>query len=451
MQAWFLFLKNLEKNFKKNILEQWLYSLKIIKYDACNLYLEAKDTFQFNWFEEHIRPIAKKSFFNNNNHLIHIHINILNKQKEKKKIQKTFFSPHFLLKIEEDHLNPSATFSLFFPSSTNMLTYKFLTELTGYTHEKEEKTNKKLPSFNPIFIHGPTGVGKTHLLMSCAHIWKKQGKKTFYVQAETFTEHVVTAIRQTSMEQFRKAYRHIDVLIIDNIHIFSRKNATQEEFFHTFNTLHNLNCQILLSANVPPCELEDIEPRLISRFEWGISLDLKKIEQEDLKKALQMKAKTYGMHLSSNMLDFFIKTFTSNVKATFRALDATVLRWGGKEPVDLSILLQDLIVEEKKYVLTIEKILKTIADYFGIRVQDILGKTQTKECSFPRQFAMFFCRKMLKQPYMKIGKIFSRDHSTVMTSIKHIQKGIDTKDTNIFSISIDIAKRLERVKHLSEN
>ncbi|MBS0625966.1 MAG: ATP-binding protein [Verrucomicrobia bacterium] len=414
MLAWEEFITQLESQLGPEIVDEWLRPLKILKFDAANLYLEAKEPFQIHWFEEHVRPLLKEKFLNNNSRPIRVHLSIPgNSPKTKTKAEDPSFE------IRPDPLEADYTFSNFLSASENLIAHKLLLELTSKT--------LAWASFNPILIYGPKGSGKTHLLTATAHELKKD-MRVFYVKAETFTEHVVQAIRLGKMQEFRHAYREIDVLIIDDIHIFSRKNATQEEFFHTFNTLHTLGQQIILSANVAPSQLIDIEPRLISRFEWGITLGLEKSNQ--MEAILDAKAKLWGLKLAPAVIPLILSEITSR---PIEALQALALRSDGTQIEELAarLLLKDFLTQEQENALTAEQIVKSIAAHFGIKPEDLLGKSQMREFALPRQIAMYACRERLKMPFQKIGELFGRDHSTVMASVKQIQKGVLEKKRDL--------------------
>ncbi len=300
------------------------------------------------------------------------------------------------------------TLENFIPSGKNLVVHKLLNESSP---------------FNPIYLYGPKGAGKTHLLMGAAIALQKSGKRVFFVKAETFTEHVVQAIRLGQMQNFRKVYRDIDALVIDDIHIFSRKAATQEEFFHTFNTLHTLGRPILISADVAPMQLNEIEPRLISRFEWGISLGL---ERNEMGPILEKKATLWRMPLSEELKALLVEKFPRD---PILALQALTLRTKGAA-VNCMVaerLLKDLLEKEQENALTPEKIVKGVAGHYGITSEDLLGKSQMREYALPRQVAMYLIREKLKWPFQKIGQLFERDHSTVMSSVKQIQKAIEEK------------------------
>jgi chromosomal replication initiator protein len=435
MQSWIEFLKKQKKEFNETTFKKWIDPIKVIKFDACNLYLECENSFQLIWFEEHIRPKIKNALYNNNNHLIKVHIKVKNTQIKKRPNKKKEL---FSFKIFQNSLDLNAKLSLFHVSKKNEIPFNLFCELLGYK-------KKKLPNigFNPIFIHGPQGSGKTHLLMAAAALLKTK-KNLFFVKAKTFTNHVVNAIRFGSIQKFRDTYRNVDLLLMDDVHILSGKTATQEEFFHTFNALHTKNSQIILTSRFPPHQISEMEDRLISRFEWGIVLNFEKAEKKDLIKILEKKLKSYSINLEESAKEFLVNTFTSPLDLQ-KALHAILLRINTEKIItlfDIEKNLKDLILEVKKNLLTYEKIIEKIADYFGIMPSDILGKSQTKECSLPRQIAMYFCRKKLNLTYKKLGKIFKRDHSTVMSSIQYIQKRKEERNENILSSLLTISKNL---------
>lgn len=445
MQAWDQFLQQQEAELGSETVQKWLRTLKVQRFDACNLYLEAKDSFQALWFEEHIRGKAQVKLVNGNHRKIKIHLTVANtvpptaKKWSKTRAAKDSKEPPFQLDFEG--LDPHSLFQYFVVSEENEVTHKILLELAGLTQQME---------MNPVYLYGPTGCGKTHLLMSLAQSFKAHGLRATYVRAERFTDHVVTAIRAGEMSLFRQSYRNIDILLVDDVQVFSRKGATQEEFFHTFNTLHLEGKQIILSANCSPQELQLIEPRLVSRFEWGIVLPLRPLKTDDRRKILEAKAQALQFVLSTKVNDFLLETFISSPKALIKAFEALMLRVHvdmQNSSQNLSVtaaktLLADLLVEEQKSALTTAKIIHATAEHYGIRSEDILGKSQTRECALPRQLAMHLCRNKLKMPFMKIGDLFSRDHSTVMTSVKFIQKSLDEDHREITAAWHSILKLL---------
>lgn len=415
MKAWENFLLEQEKELGEATVKKWLRTLKVVKYDAQNLYLEASDSFQALWFEEHIRKKLIQGFTNNNHQKIRVHLNLASKYEQLKKkaaapakTEAPRFMPTF------DTINPLFTFDSFVVTEANEVTVKIL---------------KSPAEFNPIYLHGPSGSGKTHLLMAILHEMGSKGMKVTYARTETFTEHVVSAIRSSEMALFREAYRNIDALILDDVEDLAHKGATQEELFHTFNTLHLAGKPIILASKLHPSQLDHIEPRLISRFEWGITLPLELPTIAEMPALIEKKCQILKYPLHRKTIDFLVETFKSGPKALVQALEALILRTHLQttHPTALTIplvkhYLNDLIQREEAVKLTPQKIIYGVAEHYGIRAEDILGVSQTRESTLPRQLAMYLCRKELKLPYQKIGDIFERDHSTVMTSIKVIEK-----------------------------
>ena len=464
MQAWDNFLTLQEKELGNETIHKWLRPLKVIRFDACNLYLEAKDSFQILWFEEHMRQKAQLRLFNNNNKRIKVHLSVSNaagpssnsklirgKKGKDFKDNKSISIPGFALNFDE--LDPNCSFKNLVISENNQLGYTLLSEICGENPAPKPGAKTEIGAFNPIYLYGITGTGKTHLLTATAHSLRSKGLNVIYTHAETFTEHVVTSIRAGAMSTFRQAYRNIDVLIVDDVHVFSRKGATQEEFFHTFNTLHLAGKQIILSANCSPQELQLIEPRLVSRFEWGIVVPLDPISKEEIKLVLQNKAAAFNYELNQKVTEFLLETFTSSTKALTRAMEALILRThlnpqsGHLTPTSITVpmakhSLADLIHEEEQSAITPHKIILSVAEFYGIRSEDVLGKAQTRECVLPRQIAMFLCRDKLNMSFTKIGDLFSRDHSTVMSSVKQIQKGMGSAEKDIGSSLTKILKKL---------
>lgn len=440
MQAWDDFLKKQEGRLGKEVVQQWLRALKVVHFDSANLYLEAKDTFQVQWFEEHIRPLVKKAFFNNNFRLIKVHLSLetaatpTHKYPPSEAPSPISFSP--------DPIDPSMTLHNFVFGQANQVVSAFFDEMIS--------GKQPLATFNPVYIWGDVGSGKTHLLCALCAIFKRRALRALYTRAETFTEHVVKAIRSSEMQAFRRAYRHVDILLIDDVHLFSRKHATQEELFHTFNALHSAGCQIILSSSSPSALLEDIEPRLVSRFEWGVSMHLKNLKAEELKEVVLQRAKNLHFPLSDTMIEFVVDTFPTS-KAVHMALEALVLRSHQRSIHSLSLepktarhLLADLIEAAAKTVLTPEKIITVVASITGISKKDLLGKSQTQECSLSRQIAMYLCRQELHLSFQGIGRIFSRDHSTVMTSVRQIEKKLEQSDKEIFTFLSDVRFSLNK-------
>ena len=382
----------------KDAIDRFARTLKIVHFDAGNLYLEAGDLFQLNWFEQYLRPRIKESFHTASGRPIRVHLTLQGGVLEPKKQ----WQP--VVDLNPDSLYSNCTFETYFSGTTNEATVELL----------KEALLKK--SFNPIYLQGPSGVGKTHLLMAAAHLLKEQKKSVFYVKADRFTQHIVTAIKSGAMPLLRQQYRKHDVLVIDEIETLAGRSASQEELFHTFNTLHLAGKQIIVAGKELPAHLKEIEPRLTSRFEWGLVLSIKPLTSPELHAYLKQ-------FLPETVIPHLLTLFTS-IPVLNRAVSILKVRIKDSTPTPalVSQWLSHLIHEQQKKALTSDVILQAVASHFDIHLADLQGRSQTQEHATPRQIAMYLCRKQLNLSYMKIAGLFSRDHSTVMTSVKLIDK-----------------------------
>jgi len=450
MKEWAQFIDEQKVVFGAETVEKWLKPLKIVRFDACNLYLQAQNSFQSLWFDEHIRQ-KLSAFVNSNQKKINIHLELAGEKTKPKQKKSKNTEPAY--PIHFDNLDPFATFDTFTVHDENLVAYRFLDETSEAYVQHALKTlssfSQNTPEalqgvINPILLYGPSGCGKTHLLQALCQKLKRVGYNVVYTTAETFTDHVVKAIRASNMAPFRHIYRTLDVLVVDDIQNFAKKNATQEEFFHTFNALHTANKLIVLGSATAPNLLQNIEPRLISRFEWGISLPMSHLPKKELVKVICNRARSLQYPLTTAICEFLTETFSSSSKSCMKALDALILRshlakktvqkMGGQSTVSPTVIkemLQDLIDSEQKQRRTCEDITKHVATYFGMPVSDLTGKSQARECVVARQLAMLLCRELLKIPYMKIADFFHRDHSTVLSGIKQIQKQMGEKNSDI--------------------
>lgn len=464
MQAWMNFLNEQEKELGSALVNKWLKSLKVLSFDARNIYLEAKDHFQAIWFEEHIRKKAQLALVNNNDRKIKIHLSIAQNQLNKKIIEKpkgeeekyskekTAKEAHpFTLTF--DLLDHYYTFDHYIVTEKNLVPFTLLCESAGFLSPAQSSSSSPKLTFNPIYLWGYSGSGKTHLLSASAKIYKDFGLKTIYVRAETFTNHVVSAIRAGEMSAFRTIYRNVDVLIIDDVHEFSKKGATQEELFHTFNALHLAGKQIILSANCLPQHLQKIEARLISRFEWGIVLEVELLPKDQLIQFIQKKCSLLNFPLNTKVQELLLDTFQNSIKSLTKSIQALNLRVELEEskgisstslsPSSVKTILQDLISEHQQQELNPDKIIQIVAQVFHLPLEDILGKSQRKSCTLPRQISMYLFRSKLGLPFTQIGAFFERDHSTVMTSIKRIQNEFDQGNKEIVDLLALLSNKLQ--------
>lgn len=289
-------------------------------------------------------------------------------------------------------------------------------------------------SFNPFFVYGPTGLGKTHLVQSIGNkIKEKFGdeKSVLYISSEAFTNEFVHAIRNNRASEFSMFYRNIDVLMVDDIQFFSGKEKTQEEFFHIFNALHQDGKQIILSSDRAPKDVPDIEERLISRFGWGLSADLKMPEYETRYAILERKANDNGIEIDPQIIEFIAHNFKSNVRdlegAIIKLLAHASLQ--NIDDIDLAMakrVLKDMVKDSNTQI-SIEQIQNYVCDYFGIDTNKVREKTRKQEIVEARQIAMYLSKKFTKSSLKTIGLHFGgRDHSTVIHAISTVEERVST-------------------------
>jgi chromosomal replication initiator protein len=409
VKEWTAFLEKQKDKLGEETLNRWAKSLKIVNFDAGNLYLEASDPFQLDWFEQYLRPLLKTSFQNMNGRPIRVYVSLAGNDKAPAK--KRWKPP---LDLTPDPIFSTCTFATYFAGEGNHINLQLF----------QEALTKK--SFNPIYLQGPPGTGKTHLLMSACHWFREKGLRYFYVKADRFTEHIVAAIRSGAMIQLRKLYREHDVLVIDNVETLANRSASQEELFHTFNTFHLAGKPILLAGTKIPSQMAGIEPRLTSRFEWGLMLSLSPMAENDRSHYFEKRLLQKGISLEPSLRQHCLSLFHS-VSLLNRAIDILEVRIKNEKPTNaiFQIWFKILLQEQERKAITAEVILKSVSEHFDILLTDLQGKSQTQEMATPRQIAMYLCRKELHLPFMKIAELFSRDHSTVMTSVKLIEKRLE--------------------------
>lgn len=285
--------------------------------------------------------------------------------------------------------------------------------------------------YNPLFIYGESGLGKTHLMQAIAHeiLDNRDDAYVMYLSSEKFTNEMISALRSTKNEKFREKYRSVDILLIDDIQFIAGKEGTQEEFFHTFNDLYNTGKQIVISSDRPPKEIKHLENRLISRFSWGIIVDIGKPDFETRVAILQKKLDQLGAYIDNNILFYIAENIDTNIRDLEGALSTAIAyaKSDNREVVTMEDAIKGVAtrVKDKKKRVGIDDIQKFVADKYGIKLSDIKGKSRKKEIVNPRQIAMFLSREILEDSLVTISNAFDRDHTTVMHGIDKIQKQIE--------------------------
>jgi chromosomal replication initiator protein len=315
-------------------------------------------------------------------------------------------------------LNPKYTFENFVVGPNNNLAHAAAVAVA-------ESPGK---AYNPLFIYGGVGLGKTHLMQAVGHSVAKRfpNLKIEYVSTETFTNELINAIREDRMAEFRERYRSVDLLLVDDIQFIAGKERTQEEFFHTFNALFEAHKQIILSSDRPPKDILTLEARLRSRFEWGLITDIQPPDLETRIAILKMNAEQRGLRIGEDVLEYIARQVTSNIRELEGAL-MRVVAYASLNGVELTRqvaakALSDIFAPRDVEV-DPQEIVRVVAEHFGLRPEDLVGGGRRKEVVLPRQMAMFLVRELTRASLPEIGQLFGgRDHTTVLYAIQKVQE-----------------------------
>ncbi|MCC8026578.1 MAG: chromosomal replication initiator protein DnaA [Clostridium sp.] len=341
--------------------------------------------------------------------------------------------------IQSANLNAKYTFDTFVVGSNNNLAHAAALAVAESPGE----------IYNPLFIYGGVGLGKTHLMHAIAHFILKNNPKSkiLYVSSETFTNELIDAIRNKNnitTTEFREKYRNNDVLLIDDIQFIIGKESTQEEFFHTFNTLYESKKQIIISSDKPPKEIETLEERLRSRFEWGLTVDIQSPDYETRMAILRKKEEMEGYNIDNEVIKYIATNIKSNIRELEGALTKIVaLSRLNKCDITLELAeeaLKDIISPNAHREITPELIIQVVSDHFGLTPLDIASQKRNKEVVYPRQIVMYLCRNMMAIPLQTVGKYLGgRDHTTIIHGSEKIAN--DLKNNESLVNTIDILKK----------
>ena len=305
-------------------------------------------------------------------------------------------------------------------------------------------------AYNPLFLYGGTGLGKTHLLHAVGQhvVATKKTAKVSYLSSEKFTNEYIAAIQENQLVKFRKKYRQTDVLLIDDIQFLAGKERIQEEFFHTFNTLHEAHKQIVLTCDRPASEIQNLEHRLVSRFEWGLVTDLQPPDVETRLAILGNKVKSMGVEIPEEVLNFLANRIRTNIRRLEGALIrvASYAHLTGKELTNdvVENLLREILQEEGRHTITMEVIQKKVAEKFDLRMADMTSKRRPENIAFPRQIAMFLSRQLTEHSLSAIGEAFGgRDHGTVLHACRLVKDRMEI-DANVRQTVHYLEKQLLR-------
>lgn len=426
----------------------WFLPIRPISYVDNNLKVQLPNQFFWEWIDEHFSTIVKKTILEvlgEKGKLSYI-IADDKEQKEEEVVRQNLIEPRVNPKIienkrpeHETNLNPRYKFDNFIKGEGNQLARAAAGAISD---------NPGGTSFNPFFVYGGVGLGKTHLIQSIGNsiLEKFPDKKVIYLSSDSFTVEFVEAIQSNKVNDFSSFYRSMDVLIIDDIQFLIGKEKTQDLFFHIFNTLHQSRKQIILSSDKPPKDLKGLDERLISRFQWGLSADIQPPELEMRIAILKNKAEDYGMIVSTEILEYIASSITSNI----RELEGCLIKLLANASLNSKEITLELakktvkeIATDRKINITIDDISKAVCHHLNIPENKIREKTRKKEIVLARQLAMYFSKELTKSSLKTIGLHFGgRDHSTVIHACNSVEQ-MHKSDNSMRELIDSIKNKLE--------
>jgi chromosomal replication initiator protein len=438
-RVWDEILLLIENRMSKQGYDTWFSQSKLLSIDGNRFLIEVPSKFHRDWVKEHhwgtltdvIREVTKRD---------DIEIDFFVQPQQVKKASRQA--------KEEKKEGREEKIGLFEKK------YTFNTFVVGPSNQFAHAAAKAVAdvpgrSYNPLFIYSGVGLGKTHLVNAIGHHIQGRSPRTkvAYLSSEQFTNELINKMSHQRMEEFRQKYRHMDVLIIDDIQFIAGKERTQEEFFHTFNTLYEAQKQIVLTSDRQPKEIPDIEERLRSRFESGLISDIQAPDLETRIAILKKKADFWGIRLPDDVAEFLASMMKNNI----RELEGGLVKLGAVSSLTNTEITQELAQNELKYLLdsreriiTNDLVQKVVAESFGVKISDLKSKRRTKAVVLPRQVAMYLCRTLANSSFPEIGNVFGgKDHSTVIHSCKVIE---DKKDKDP-ELKARIEMLIRQIKH----
>lgn len=422
-QLWNSVLSQVEQKISKPSFETWLKSTKLLSYAGSNVTIAAPNSFARDWLENHYVHLITGILTELTGEDLYIKFVVPKDQAMEDYNIPVAPKPEVKQNDQQDippgMLNPKYTFDTFVIGSGN----RFAHAASLAVAEAPAK------AYNPFFIYGGVGLGKTHLMHAIGHyvLEHNPNAKVVYLSSEKFTNEFINSIRDNKTIEFRNKYRNVDVLLIDDIQFLAGKESTQEEFFHTFNTLHEESKQIVISSDRPPKEIPTLEDRLRSRFEWGLITDIAPPDLETRIAILRKKAKAEGLDIPNEVMLYIANQIDSNIRELEGAL-IRVVAYSSLVNQDISpelaaTALKDIMPNPKQRTISILDIQNAVGEHYSIRLEDFTAKKRTKSIAFPRQVAMYLSRELTEFSLPKIGEEFGgRDHTTVIHAHEKISK-----------------------------
>ena len=425
-KIWFEARENIRPQISPVTFHRWIDALDPVIVQNGILILEATDESVKNtvseYYYDHVRTAVQKAEPN----ILDIMLILPSQRKD-------FIKPSAEdVSLNSLTLNPKYTFDTFVVGKSNNFAHAAslaVVEAPGR-------------AYNPLFLYGGVGLGKTHLMHAIGHAVKEANPsaRIVYVTSEMFTNDLIEALRAGKNVEFRQRYRNVDLLMIDDIQFIAGKQAVQEEFFNTFNTLHNAGKQIVISSDRPPKEIKALEERLSSRFEWGLVADIQVPDLETRTAILRNRAQNEHVEISDEIINFIAENIVDNIRKLEGSLNRVIAYARLKRlPITMNLAkeaMRDMLPQKKDVVVTPDRIKETVAEYYSIPLDSLMSPRRDKEVVIPRQIAMYFCLTLLSLPYKKIATLFDRDdHTTAISACKKIAQMIE--DDRSFADTIE--------------
>ena len=421
---WNDILKEINTYFSDQIIETWLKPLKIAELDGQNLLLIAPNKFYKIWIEQNYIDTLEKVLnekFSIASKITIDHDNTLINSKPAEETQS--IKDIHIYKGYKTNLNKQYIFNSFVVGNSNQFAYTACLSIAdGNFH-----------TYNPLYIYGGVGLGKTHLLHAVGNrILEKMPKlKILYIPSEQFTNEMIKSLRVNKMDDFREKYRTIDILLFDDAQFLAGKERTTEEFFYTFNTLYDAQKQIIITCDKSPSELSSMEERITSRFAWGLIADIQPPSVEEKAAILLKTTEIRDINVENDVIMYLAENIKANNN---RELIGSIVRLSAyskfkNKPIDIDLIhecLEEYLISKDK-IITVDDIIKVVCDYFNVKIYNLKSRKRTKSISFPRNIAIYLLKKKLNISLQEIGDIFGgRDHATILYSIKVIENKLNT-------------------------
>lgn len=414
----------LKETLPNDIFEKWIAVIQCRSIEENKAILVVGNDFYQSWLEEHYIPLIKKALAVVSGCEMDVTLTVdysLISESEStadRKEKTRSFIPTKHAQEPQSNLNKNYTFDSFVVGPANQFAHA------------AAMASAQSPSraYNPLFIYGGVGLGKTHLMQAIGSFIssKKARAKVCYTTCEAFTNEYIDALQTNSLAKFRKKYRTIDALLIDDIHFLAGKERMQEEFFHTFNAIFENHKQIVMTSDRPAGELSGLAPRLVSRFEWGLVVELESPDMETRVAILRKKCDQLNLSIDPNLLFYIAERISSNIRrlegALIRVASYVSLTGQAMDRAKLEYLLRDTLDQEKKSAVSVESIQKIVAEHFDLRVGDIVGRKRPNNIAWPRQVAMYLSRTMTDLSFPVIGDAFGRNHATIVHACQTVEK-----------------------------